>query len=116
MQLRNYARFFTETTDYSLHHDVRTGQDTQPSNQGAKRRQYYSGAKILKNEMGGANSTYGEKRGAYRVLVRRSEGKRPLRRPSCRWEDNITMDLLEMGLGTLTRLIWFRIGTGGWRS
>jgi hypothetical protein len=31
----------------------------------------------------------GEKRGEYRVLVRRSEGKRLLRRPRCRWEENI---------------------------
>jgi len=36
---------------------------------------------------------YGEKRGVYRVLVRKPEGKKPLRRPSCRWEDNIKMDL-----------------------
>jgi hypothetical protein len=35
----------------------------------------------------------GEGRGAYRVLVVRPEGKRPLGRPSCRWEDNIKMDL-----------------------
>jgi len=34
----------------------------------------------------------GERRGAYRVLVGRSEGKRPLGRPSHRWEDNIKMD------------------------
>jgi hypothetical protein len=31
----------------------------------------------------------GEKRGAYRVLVERPEGKRPLGRPTSRWEDNI---------------------------
>jgi hypothetical protein len=37
----------------------------------------------------------GEGRGAYRVLVGRSEGKRPLRRPRRRWEDNIKMDLRE---------------------
>jgi hypothetical protein len=35
----------------------------------------------------------GEGRGAYRVLVRRPEGKRPLGRPRRRWEDNIKMDL-----------------------
>ena len=39
---------------------------------------YCSGDKIEKNEMGGACSTYGEKRGTYRVLVRRPDGKRPL--------------------------------------
>jgi len=35
-----------------------------------------------------------ERRGIYRVLVGKPEGKRPLGRPSCRWEDNIKMDLL----------------------
>jgi len=36
-----------------------------------------------------------EGRGVYRVLVGRPKGKRPLRRPSCRWEDNIKMDFGE---------------------
>jgi hypothetical protein len=40
----------------------------------------------------------GEGRGVYRVLVGRPEGKRPLRRPRCRWEDNIKMDLREVGI------------------
>ncbi|KAJ4430010.1 hypothetical protein ANN_22218 [Periplaneta americana] len=39
----------------------------------------------------------GESRNAYRVLVGRPEGKRPLRRPRRRWEDNIKMDLREVG-------------------
>jgi hypothetical protein len=34
-----------------------------------------------------------------RVLVGKSEGKRPLGRPSCRWEDNVKMDLQEVGVG-----------------
>jgi hypothetical protein len=38
----------------------------------------------------------GEGRGAYRVLVGRPEGKRPLARPRHRWEDNIKMDLREI--------------------
>jgi hypothetical protein len=38
-------------------------------------------------------------RGACRVLVRNPEGKRPLRRLRRRWEDNIKMDLKEMGMG-----------------
>jgi len=38
--------------------------------------------------MGGACSTYGEKRGIYRVLVRKPEGKRPLGSPRHRWVDN----------------------------
>jgi hypothetical protein len=33
----------------------------------------------------------------HRVLVRKPEGKRPLERPRCRWEDNIKMDLEEVG-------------------
>jgi hypothetical protein len=39
----------------------------------------------------------GEGRGAYRILVERSEGRRPLERPRRRWEDNIKMDLHEVG-------------------
>jgi len=39
----------------------------------------------------------GEGRGVYRVLVGKSEGKRPLGRPRPRWEDNIKMDLQEVG-------------------
>jgi hypothetical protein len=41
----------------------------------------------------------GEKRNAYRLLVGKPEGKRPLRRPRRRWVDNIKMDLLEIGWG-----------------
>jgi hypothetical protein len=40
----------------------------------------------------------GEGRGVYRVLVGRHEGKRPLRRPRRRWEDNIKLDLREVGI------------------
>jgi hypothetical protein len=39
----------------------------------------------------------GEKRNAYTILVGKSEGKRPLRRPRRRWVDNIKMDLREIG-------------------
>jgi hypothetical protein len=41
----------------------------------------------------------GEKRNAYRLLVAKPEGKRPLRRQRCRWVDNIRMDLGEVGWG-----------------
>jgi hypothetical protein len=48
------------------------------------------------NEMGGACSTYvGEER-CIQVLVVKPEGKIPLGRPRCRWEDNIKMDLQEV--------------------
>ena len=41
----------------------------------------------------------GEERGAYRVLVGKPEGKRPLGRPRRRWVDNIRMDLQEVSCG-----------------
>jgi len=44
----------------------------------------------------------GERRGVYRVLVGKTEGKRPLRIPRRRWEDNIKMNLMQMG--------WRRMG------
>jgi hypothetical protein len=48
--------------------------------------------------VGGTCGTQGEGRGVYRVLVGRPEGKRPLGRPRCSWEDNIEMDLREIGI------------------
>jgi hypothetical protein len=45
--------------------------------------------------------------------VGRPEGWRPLGRPRRRWEDNIKMDLQEVGWGAWTGLIWLRIWTGG---
>jgi hypothetical protein len=69
---------------------------------------------------------------AYRLLVGKPEGKRPLGRPRCRWVDNIRMNLGEVGWGDVdwiglakdrnrwrwdgvmwTGLVWLRIGTGG---
>jgi hypothetical protein len=47
----------------------------------------------------GHTARMGERRGAYRVLVGKPEGRRPLERPRRRWEDNITMDLREVGWG-----------------
>jgi hypothetical protein len=41
----------------------------------------------------------GERGGAYRALVGKSEGRRPLGRPRHRWEDNIKVDLREVGWG-----------------
>ena len=51
--------------------------------------------------MGGACSMYGERRGVYRVLVEKPEGKRQLGRPRRRWEDNIKIDFQEMGCGDM---------------
>jgi hypothetical protein len=47
----------------------------------------------MNNVMGRACSTYGERRGVYRVFVGKPEGKRPLGRPRRRWEDNMKMDI-----------------------
>jgi len=55
----------------------------------------------------------GERTGVYRVLVGKLEGKRPLGRPRRRWEDNIKMDLQEVGWGLWTGSSWLWIGTGG---
>jgi hypothetical protein len=45
----------------------------------------------------------GDNRNAYRILVRKPEGKKPLGRQRCRWVDNIKMDLREMGWDGLDR-------------
>jgi len=58
----------------------------------------------------------GEGRGVYRVLVGRPEGKRPvgpLGRPRRRWEDNIKMNLREIGIDGETGFGWLRIGSNG---
>jgi len=55
----------------------------------------------------------GERRGIYRVLVGKPEGKRPLWRPKHRWEDNIKWIFRMWDVGVWTGLSWLRIGTGG---
>ena len=57
----------------------------------------------------------GESRGLNRLLVGKSEGKRPLGRPRRRWEDNIKMDLQEVGCGGMD---WIELGQDrdGWRA
>ena len=54
-------------------------------------------------------------RGVYRVLVGKTEGKRPLGRPRHRWEDNIKMDLQEVGGGCGD---WMELAQDmdGWRA
>jgi hypothetical protein len=51
-----------------------------------------------------------EKRHAYRLLVGKPEGKRPLGRPRLRWVDNIRMDLGEVGRGAVD---WIGLAQGG---
>jgi len=55
----------------------------------------------------------GKRRGVYRVLVGKPEGKRTLGRPRRRWDDNIKMDLQEVGCWVWTGSSWLRTGTGG---
>jgi hypothetical protein len=55
----------------------------------------------------------GEERGVHGVLVERPEGKRPLGRPRHRWEDNIKMDLQEVGGGCGD---WMEIGRASCRE
>ena len=57
----------------------------------------------------------GEERGVYRVLVGKPEGKRPLGRPRRKWEDNIKMDLQNVGCGGMD---WIELAQdrGRWRA
>ena len=61
--------------------------------------------------MGGACGAYGE--GVYEVLVGKPGGKRPLGRPRRRWEDNIKMDLQEVGRGCGD---WIELDRDRWRA
>jgi hypothetical protein len=54
-----------------------------------------------------------EKRNAYRILVRKPEGKRTLGIPSCRCVDNIKTNFRERGCIVWIGLIWLRTGTSG---
>ena len=65
------------------------------------------------NEVIGECNTFGETRDAYRVLVGKPEGKKPLGRLRCRQEDNINVDLQKVEWGAWTGLSWFRVGRGG---
>jgi hypothetical protein len=62
--------------------------------------------KSRKMRWAGHVARIGEGRGVYRVLVGRPESKRPLGRPRRRWEDNIKMDLAEIGID---RTNWIRL-------
>jgi hypothetical protein len=57
----------------------------------------------------------GKVRGAYNILVGRPEGRRPLGRPRRRWEDNIRMDLMEIGFGDVDWIRWAQ-DRDGWRA
>ena len=66
--------------------------------------------------IGGACSAYGWRGGVYGDLVGKPGGNRPLGRPRLRWEDNIKMDLQEVGVRVFTGSSWLRIGTVGGHS
>jgi hypothetical protein len=68
---------------------------------------------IKKNEMGEhVASMAGEDR-CLQGFGGKPEGKKPLGRPTHRWEGNIETDLQEIGWGAWTGLIWYRTGSGG---
>jgi hypothetical protein len=54
----------------------------------------------------------GERKGVYRVLVGKHEGKSPHGGSKRRWEDNIKVDLQEMGYGGMRWIYWLRIEVG----
>ena len=57
----------------------------------------------------------GERRGVYRVLVGKPEGKRPLGRPRLRWEDNIEMRLQEVGCAGMDWIV-LALDRDRWRA
>jgi hypothetical protein len=67
------------------------------------------------SEMGGACGAYGGGERVHKVLVGKPKGKSPLGRPRHRWEDNIKMDLQEVGGG---RGDWMELAQDrdGWRT
>ena len=70
---------------------------------------------MINSRMGVYVARMGEGRGVYRVLVGKPEGKRPLGRPRRRWENNIKMDLQEVGYGGMD---WIDLAQGRdmWRA
>ena len=73
------------------------------------------GDNIVKKEMGGACSAYGERNGVYRGFVGKPEGNRPLGKPRFRWEDIIKTDLQEVECGGMD---WIELAQDkdGWRA
>jgi len=63
--------------------------------------------------MGEACSMYGARRSVFWALVGKPERKTPLGRHRCRWEDNIKMDLQEVGCGGMDWIELVQTGKGG---
>jgi hypothetical protein len=64
------------------------------------------GIKARMMRWAGHVASMGKVRGAYNILVGRPEGRRPLGRPRRRWEDDIMMDLREIGFGNVDWIHW----------
>jgi hypothetical protein len=73
------------------------------------------GLAVFLKSITGHVARMGEGRGAYRVLVGRPKGRRPLGRPRCRWEDNIKMDLGEIGIDGVN-WIWLAQDRVQWQA
>jgi hypothetical protein len=75
----------------------------------------FSGDQIEKNEIGGHVVRMAERISAYRVLVGKPEGKRPLRKPRRRWKDNMKMNLQDVGCGCMVwvYLRYLRLSSSG---
>jgi hypothetical protein len=74
--------------------------------------------KMIKARMmrwAGHEASIGEVRGAYNILAGRPEGRRPLGRPRRRWEDNIKIDLREIGFWDMDWIHWAQDGDK-WRA
>jgi hypothetical protein len=70
--------------------------------------------KARKIRWAGHVARMGKVRGAYNILDGRHEGRRPLGRPRRRWEDNIKMDLREIGFGDVDWIHLARDGDRWW--
>jgi hypothetical protein len=66
-----------------------------------------------KSHITGNVACMGEGSSMYTVLVGKPQGKKPLERPKCRWEDGIKTDLGQIGWGVWSGFTWLRIGTSG---
>jgi len=77
--------------------------------------QYFSGGQTEKSYMGWSCSTYWERRSVDRFMVGKPEKKRPLGIPRSRWDDNIKIDLQELGCGDI---VWIGLAQNRkrWRS
>ena len=103
---------------FGLKRDEGTGQCSKLHNEGLNDLYTSPGIdRVIKSRRmrwAGQVARMGERRGVCRVLVGRSEGKRPLGRPRRRWEENIKLDLQELGYGGMD---WIELAQDrdGWR-